>query len=165
MEDKYDIYICANKDAFDEKGHPIINNDGEPSKSREYSLASDLYHYLSFKFPKLKIFFSGSKTAIDEIIENGYEKTMSHVLSSIKLFILVGSSKESITYPWIKREWERYLKQIEKEETIQEQFLIWSEGIKQIDLPKELKSHNFIESRNVAASTQLVTLISWIKFN
>ena len=164
MEDKYDIYICANKDAFDEKGHPIINDDGEPVKSKEHALANDLYNYLKEKFPKLHIFFSGSRLAIDEIIDNGYEKTISHVLSTIKLFILVGNSKESITYPWIKREWERYIKQIEKEETVNEQFLIYSEGIKQINIPKELRCHNFIESRNIAALNQLSTLISWIKF-
>ena len=122
-EKPYDIFIC-----YKEKD-PITGERTEDSVE-----AQKLYDALSEQ--GYHVFFS--RITLEGMPGVRYEPYIFAALQSAKLMLVVGSDPDYINSPWVKNEWSRYLKLMDKDRSrnlIPCCFVMRTE-----DLPKELRS-------------------------
>ena len=141
-EDPYDVFICY-KDK-EENGDRTIDSVE----------AERIYDELAKK--GLKIFFARRTLAQKPGIE--FEPYIFAALNSAKVMLVVGTSYDHFTAPWVKNEWSRFL-------TIKAKKQVWIYPCykyisdPQKDLPQEFRSLESIDLSKVGAMQDLLRAI------
>lgn len=118
-EEPYDIFICYKE--TDEKGERTMDS----------VLAQDLYDALTDK--GYRVFFA--RITLEDKLGQEYEPYIFAALNSAKVMLAVGTDYEYYNAVWVKNEWSRYLKLMEKDK---DKYLIpCYKGIDAYDMPKE----------------------------
>ena len=125
-EKPYDIFICY-KDSD-------LANDIE--RTQDSYAAQELYLHLTRK--GYRVFFS-RETLRDKVGEK-YEPYIFNALATAKVMIVYGSKPTYITSTWLKNEWTRYEKRIQKGEKKPNSLLVAYEGFPPSELPTALSS-------------------------
>ena len=118
-EDPYDIFICYKETAED--GQRTIDS----------VLAQDLYDELTDK--GYRVFFS--RITLEDKLGQEYEPYIFAALNSAKVMLAFGTDYEYFNAVWVKNEWSRYLKLMEKDKT--KHLIPCFKGIDAYDMPKE----------------------------
>ena len=119
-EEPYDIFICYKE--TDEKGERTVDS----------VIAQDVYKALIGQ--GYKVFFA--RTTLEDKLGKEYEPIIFSALNSAKVMLVFGTNYEYFNAVWVKNEWSRYLKLMEKNS---EKILIpCYKDIDAYDIPKEL---------------------------
>ena len=118
-EDPYDIFICYKETA--ENGDRTLDS----------VLAQDLYDALTDK--GYRVFFS--RITLEDKLGQEYEPYIFAALNSAKVMLAVGTDYDYYNAVWVKNEWSRYLKLMEKDK--EKHLIPCFKGIDAYDMPKE----------------------------
>ncbi len=120
-EKPYDIFICYKE--TDERGDRTLDS----------VLAQDLYDLLTNK--GYRVFFS--RISLEDKLGREYEPYIFAALNSAKVMLAVGTCFEHYDAVWVKNEWARFMKLMEKD---QKKFLIpCFKDLDAYDMPKEFR--------------------------
>ena len=125
-EKPYDIFICY-------KDSDLANGI---ERTQDSIAAQDLYIHLRNK--GYRVFYS-HESLRDKAGEK-YEPYIFNALSTAKVMIVYGSKPEYITSTWLKNEWTRYEKRMQKGEKNPNSLLVAYEGFSPNELPTMLSS-------------------------
>ena len=92
-EKPYDVFIC-----YKEK-------DKNNERTEDSVLAQEIYEKLTQQ--GLRVFFS--RITLEDKLGTEYEPYIYGALSSAKVMVVVGTSKENLESPWVRNEWSRFL--------------------------------------------------------
>ena len=118
-EAPYDIFICYKE--TDEKGERTLDS----------VLAQDLYDALTGK--GYRVFFS--RITLEDKLGMAYEPYIFAALNSAKVMLAIGTDYEYFNAVWVKNEWSRFLKLMEKDKS--KHLIPCYKGIDAYDMPKE----------------------------
>ena len=118
-EKPYDIFICYKETAED--GQRTIDS----------VLAQDVYDALTDK--GYRVFFS--RITLEDKLGTEYEPYIFAALNSAKVMLAFGTSYDNYNAVWVKNEWQRYLKLMEKDK--EKHLIPCYKDIDAYDLPKE----------------------------
>ena len=118
-EDPYDIFICYKETA----------EDGQ--RTLDSVLAQDVYDALTDK--GYRVFFS--RITLEDKLGQEYEPYIFAALNSAKVMLAFGTDYEYFNAVWVKNEWSRYLKLMEKDKS--KHLIPCFKGIDAYDMPKE----------------------------
>ena len=125
-EKPYDIFICY-------KDSDLANGI---ERTQDSIAAQDLYIHLTNK--GYRVFYS-HESLRDKVGEK-YEPYIFNALSTAKVMIVYGSKPEYITSTWLKNEWTRYEKRLQKGEKKPNSLLVAYDGFSPNELPTALSS-------------------------
>ena len=131
-EAPYDIFICY-KDSDRTIGVDQTNDSIE---------AAMLYAHLQAK--GYRVFFS--RESLRDKVGEKYEPYIFNALSTAKIMIVYSSSAEYIRATWLKNEWHRYIKKIEKGEKKENSLIVAYDGFSPSELPTVLASKQCIDA-------------------
>jgi hypothetical protein len=117
--DPYDIFICYKE--TDIKGERTLDS----------VLAQDVYDALTDK--GYRVFFS--RISLEDKLGQEYEPYIFAALNSAKVMLVVGTDYEYFNAVWVKNEWGRFLKMMEKDKS--KHLIPCFKGIDAYDMPKE----------------------------
>ena len=100
-EDPFDVFIC-----YKEK-------DADGRRTQDSVIANDIYYQLTQQGYKV---FYAAITLEDKLGQN-YEPIIFAALNSAKVMLVIGTRPEYFKAVWVKNEWSRYLKIIQKDRT------------------------------------------------
>ena len=100
-EEPYDVFICYKE----------TDNDGK--RTQDSVIANDIYHQL--KQEGLKVFYAA--ITLEDKLGQEYEPYIFAALNSAKVMLVIGTKPEYFNAVWVKNEWSRYLKIIQKDRT------------------------------------------------
>ncbi|MBQ8797575.1 MAG: TIR domain-containing protein [Oscillospiraceae bacterium] len=120
-EDPYDVFICYKE--TDEKGERTLDS----------VLAQDIYKELTRE--GYRVFFA--RITLEHKLGEEYEPYIFAALNSAKVMLVVGTDYEYFNAVWVKNEWSRYLKLMEKDH--QKHLIPCYKGIDAYDMPPEFK--------------------------
>lgn len=141
-EDPYDVFIC-----YKDK-----EEDGE--RTEDSVEAERIYDELEKK--GLKVFFA--RRTLSQKLGIEFEPYIFAALNSAKVMLVVGTSYDHFTAPWVRNEWSRFL-------TIKKKKQVWiypcykNISDPQRDLPREFKSLESIDLSKVGAMQDLLRAI------
>ena len=118
-EDPYDIFICYKE--TDIKGNRTIDS----------VIAQDTYELLTRK--GYRVFFS--RISLEDKLGREYEPYIFSALHSARIMLVFGTDYEHFNAVWVKNEWSRFLKLMEKDE--EKALIPCFKGIDAYDMPKE----------------------------
>ena len=118
-EEPYDAFICYKE--TDENG----------SRTLDSVLAQDIYDALTEK--GYRVFFS--RITLEDKLGQEYEPYIFAALNSAKVMLAVGTDYEYYNAVWVKNEWSRFLKLMEKDKS--RHLIPCYKGIDAYDMPKE----------------------------
>ena len=118
-EDPYDIFICYKE--TDENGDRTIDS----------VIAQDVYDALTEK--GYRVFFS--RISLEDKLGTEYEPYIFAALNSAKVMLAFGTDYEYYNAVWVKNEWSRFLKLMEKDKS--KHLIPCYKGIDAYDMPKE----------------------------
>ena len=118
-EEPYDVFICYKETA--------PNGD----RTLDSVLAQDIYTALTDK--GYRVFFS--RITLEDKLGLEYEPYIFAALNSAKVMLAVGTDYEYYNAVWVKNEWSRYLKLMEKDK--EKHLIPCFKGIDAYDMPKE----------------------------
>ena len=118
-EEPYDIFICYKE--TDPKGERTLDS----------VLAQDLYTALTDK--GYRVFFS--RITLEDKLGQEYEPYIFAALNSAKVMLAIGTDYEYFNAVWVKNEWSRFLKLMEKDK--EKHLIPCYKGIDAYDMPKE----------------------------
>lgn len=118
-EAPYDIFICYKE--TDETGDRTLDS----------VLAQDIYGALTDK--GYRVFFS--RISLEDKLGLAYEPYIFAALNSAKVMLAVGTDYEYYQAVWVKNEWSRFLKLMEKDKT--KHLIPCFKGLDAYDVPKE----------------------------
>ncbi|MBE7050620.1 MAG: TIR domain-containing protein [Ruminococcaceae bacterium] len=98
-EEPYDVFICY-KEA-DEYG----------KRTQDSVIANDIYHQLTQE--GLKVFYAA--ITLENKLGSAYEPCIFAALNSAKVMLSIGTKPEYFNAVWVKNEWSRFLKLIQKD--------------------------------------------------
>ena len=137
-EEPYDIFICYKETDFD--GNRTIDS----------VIAQDTYEALTAK--GYRVFFS--RITLESKLGMEYEPIIFSALNSSKVMLVFGTDYEHFNGVWVKNEWSRFLKLMEKDK---EKFLIpCFKGIDAYDMPKEFAHLQAQDMGKVGAIQDLI---------
>ena len=121
----YDIFISYKE--TDENKH----------RTEDSAIAQNIYDALKEKHPDLKIFLS--RVTLKETAAGlEYEPIIFSALNTAKVMILVGTSRENLEGTWVKNEWSRYRKMMDKNKD-KKMAIVYKGMNPGKDFPKELR--------------------------
>ena len=120
-EEPYDIFICYKETA----------EDGQ--RTVDSVLAQDIYDALTEK--GYRVFFS--RITLEDKLGQAYEPYIFAALNSAKVMLCIGTDYEHFNAVWVKNEWSRFLKLMEKDKT--KHLIPCYKDIDAYDMPKEFK--------------------------
>jgi len=120
-EEPYDIFICYKE------------SDTEGNRTLDSVLAQDLYDVLTDK--GYRVFFA--RISLEDKLGADYESFIFAALHSAKIMLCVGTDYEHFNAVWVKNEWSRYLKLMEKDKD--KHLVPCFKGIDAYDLPREFQ--------------------------
>ena len=118
-EQPYDIFICYKE--TDENGERTLDS----------VLAQDVYDALTAK--GYRVFFS--RITLEDKLGQEYEPYIFAALNSAKIMLAFGTDYEYYNSVWVKNEWSRFLKLMEKDKT--KHLIPCYKGIDAYDMPRE----------------------------
>ena len=118
-EEPYDIFICYKE--TDENGDRTVDS----------VIAQDVYDALAEK--GYRVFFS--RISLEDKLGTEYEPYIFAALNSAKVMLAFGTDYEYYNAVWVKNEWSRFLKLMEKDKT--KHLIPCYKGIDAYDMPKE----------------------------
>lgn len=101
QEEPYDVFICYKE----------TDNDGK--RTQDSVIANDIYHQLTQE--GLKVFYAA--ITLEDKLGTAYEPYIFAALNSSKVMLVIGTKPEYFNAVWVKNEWSRYLKLIQKDRT------------------------------------------------
>ena len=129
-EGTYDIFICYKRTASDNQSYTIDSKVGR-----------DIYDDLVKQ--GYKVFFA------EETLTSGeeYEPVIYNALmSSTVMLVIAASKKDYLMSPWVKNEWQRFLKLVEDDETKKKTLIpVTAKGFAPEDLPIKLSKLQVLE--------------------
>lgn len=93
QEQAYDIFICYKES--DEVGNRTVDS----------TIAQDMYNQLQKE--GYKVFFS--RITLESKLGQAYEPYIFSALNTAKIMLVLGTTAEYFTAPWVRNEWSRYL--------------------------------------------------------
>ena len=120
-EEPYDIFIC-----YKETGE-----DGQ--RTLDSVLAQDVYD--AFTEKGYRVFFS--RITLEDKLGQEYEPYIFAALNSAKVMLAFGTSYDNYNAVWVKNEWSRYLKLMEKDKS--KHLIPCYKDIDAYDMPAEFK--------------------------
>ncbi len=120
-EEPYDIFICYKE--TDENGERTVDS----------VLAQDVYDALTER--GYRVFFS--RISLEDKLGTEYEPYIFAALNSAKLMLAFGTDFEYYNAVWVKNEWSRFLKLMEKDKG--KHLIPCYKGIDAYDMPKEFQ--------------------------
>ena len=118
-QDPYDIFICYKE------------TDVNGNRTMDSVIAQDVYEALTRK--GYKVFFS--RISLEDKLGREYEPYIFSALHSAKIMLVFGTDYEHFNAVWVKNEWSRFLKLMEKDE--EKALIPCFKGIDAYDMPKE----------------------------
>ena len=118
-EQPYDIFICYKE--TDENGGRTVDS----------VIAQDVYDALTAK--GYRVFFS--RITLEDKLGQEYEPYIFAALNSAKIMLAFGTDFEYFNAVWVKNEWSRFLKLMEKDKS--KHLIPCYKGIDAYDMPKE----------------------------
>lgn len=120
-EDPYDIFICYKE------------TDDRKKRTLDSVLAQDIYDLLTDK--GYRVFFS--RISLEDKLGREYEPYIFAALNSAKVMLAVGTCFEHYDAVWVKNEWSRFLKLMERD---REKYLIpCFKDLDAYDMPREFR--------------------------
>lgn len=98
-ESPYDVFICYKE--TDENG----------IRTKDSVLANDIYYQLTQE--GFKVFYAA--ITLEDKLGSAYEPVIFSALNSAKVMLAIGTKPEYLNAVWVKNEWSRYLKMIQKD--------------------------------------------------
>ena len=98
-EEPYDVFICYKE----------TDNDGK--RTQDSVIANDIYHQLTQE--GLKVFYAA--ITLENKLGSAYEPCIFAALNSAKVMLAIGTKSEHFNAVWVKNEWSRFLKIIQKD--------------------------------------------------
>ena len=98
-EKPYDVFICYKE--TDENGH----------RTQDSVIANDIYYQLTQE--GFKVFYAA--ITLEDKLGSAYEPYIFAALNSAKVMLVIGTRPEYFEAVWVKNEWSRYLKIIQKD--------------------------------------------------
>ena len=149
-EKPYDIFICY-------KESDLANGIG---RTQDSIAAQDLYIHLTNK--GYRVFYS-HESLRDKVGEK-YEPYIFNALSTAKVMIVYGSKPEYITSTWLKNEWTRYEKRLQKGEKKPNSLLVAYESFSPNELPTALSSMQCLNAGEKSFYSNLDDMIERILY-
>ena len=137
-EDPYDIFICYKE------------TDTEGQRTVDSVLAQDIYDALTDK--GYRVFFS--RITLEDKLGQEYEPYIFAALNSAKVMLAIGTDYEHYNAVWVKNEWSRYLKLMEKDKG--KHLIPCFKGIDAYDMPKEFNKLQAQDLSKVGAQQDLL---------
>lgn len=137
-EEPYDIFICYKE--TDENGERTLDS----------VLAQDVYDALTDK--GYRVFFS--RITLEDKLGQEYEPYIFAALNSAKIMLAFGTDYEYFNAVWVKNEWSRFLKLMEKDKT--KHLLPCYKGIDAYDMPREFAKLQAQDMGKVGAMQDLL---------
>ena len=123
-EPPYDVFICF-KDSDRERGI---------ERTQDSYDVQDLYTSLISK--GYKVFFS--RETLRSKIADEYEPYIYNAIKTAKIMIVFGEKAEYFSSPWLKNEWMRFKKRVEKGEKHKNALVTLFKGVNPYDIPTAL---------------------------
>ncbi len=98
-EEPYDVFICYKE----------TDNDGK--RTQDSVIANDIYYQLTQE--GLKVFYAA--ITLENKLGSAYEPCIFAALNSAKVMLAIGTKPEHFNAVWVKNEWSRFLKIIQKD--------------------------------------------------
>ncbi|MBR5479707.1 MAG: TIR domain-containing protein [Clostridia bacterium] len=98
-EENYDVFICYKE------------TDASGARTQDSVIANDIYHQLTNE--GLKVFYAA--ITLEDKLGKSYEPCIFAALNSAKVMLVIGTKPEYFSAVWVKNEWSRFLKIIEKD--------------------------------------------------
>lgn len=164
-EYQFDVFISVKIQKVDEETREVVlDDDGEPKRTTDYKLASDLYDFIKEKFPGCRVFLSERQASL--FTGKEYENIIFSALHSSKVFILVANSRFNVEWHWVRNEWMRYLylmdpetAQEEAEKDLRRSFVFVTKEMNLNDIPSEFKKRQAIQWGKTGAESNLLDFI------
>jgi len=99
-EETYDVFICY------KETDPLTND-----RTQDSVIANDIYYQLTNE--GLKVFYAA--ITLEGKLGSAYEPIIFAALNSAKAMLVIGTKPEYFNAVWVKNEWSRYLKIIQKD--------------------------------------------------
>ena len=147
-ENPYDIFICY-------KDSDLANGI---DRTQDSIAAQDLYIHLTNK--GYRVFYS--RESLKDKIGEKYEPYIFNALSTAKVMIVYGSKPEYITSTWLKNEWTRYEKRIQKGEKKPNSLLVACDGFSPSELPTALSAMQCINAAQKSFYSDIDQLVEKI---
>ncbi len=137
-EEPYDIFICYKETA----------DDGQ--RTPDSVMAQDVYEKLTEA--DYRVFFS--RITLEDKLGTEYEPYIFAALNSAKIMLVFGTDYEYFNAVWVKNEWSRFLKLMEKDKT--KRLIPCYKGVDAYDMPKEFKNLQAQDMGKVGADQDLI---------
>ncbi len=98
-EDAYDVFICYKE------------TDADGHRTQDSVIANDVYYQLTNE--GLKVFYAA--ITLEGKLGSAYEPIIFAALNSAKVMLAIGTKPEYFNAVWVKNEWSRFLKIIQKD--------------------------------------------------
>ncbi|MBQ9939490.1 MAG: toll/interleukin-1 receptor domain-containing protein [Oscillospiraceae bacterium] len=118
-EEPYDIFICYKE------------TDANGQRTVDSVMAQSIYDSLTQK--GYRVFFS--RISLEDKLGQEYEPYIFAALNSAKLMLVIGTDYDHFNAVWVKNEWSRFLKLMEKDSS--KHLIPCYNGIDAYDIPKE----------------------------
>ena len=100
-EEPFDVFICYKE------------TDTDGKRTQDSVIANDIYHQLTQE--GLKVFYAA--ITLENKLGTAYEPYIFAALNSAKVMLVIGTKPEYFNAVWVKNEWSRFLKLIQKDRT------------------------------------------------
>ncbi len=137
----YDVFISY-KDSDQEKGL---------ERTEDSLKAQSIYTHLVTQ--GYSVFYS--RESLSNVIGEKYEPYIFQALSTSRAMIVYGSTPEYINATWVRNEWQRYAKKMQKGEKDKGSLIVICDGFSPKDLPPMLRSVQVLDGRDMFCYSKL----------
>lgn len=137
-EAPYDIFICYKE------------SDAEGNRTVDSEIAEDIYNALTAE--GYRTFFS--RISLEDKIGEMYEPYIFAALNSAKVMLVVGTDPAYFEAVWVRNEWGRYLKRMEREKNLR--LIPCYKYISPYELPRRFQSFQSQDMGKVGAQRDLI---------
>ena len=145
----YDVFISY-KDSDQEKGL---------DRTEDSLKAQSIYTHLVTQ--GYSVFYS--RESLSNVIGEKYEPYIFQALSTSRAMIVYGSTPEYINATWVRNEWQRYAKKMQKGEKDKGSLIVICDGFSPKDLPPMLRSMQVLDGRDMFCYSKLDDHLKVIK--
>ena len=140
----YDIFICYKE------------TDSNGQRTKDSVFAQDIYSQLVEN--KYNVFFS--RITLEDKLGTEYESYIFSALNSVKIMLVIGTTKENFEAVWVKNEWSRFLDLLRKDRS--KVIIPCYRDMNAYDLPEELSLFQAQDINKIGFMQDLIHGISKI---
>ncbi len=137
-ESPYDVFICYKE------------TDDRGNRTQDYVLATDIYYQLTNE--GFKVFFAA--ISLEDKLGSEYEPVIFSAINTAKVMLVVGTKPEYFNAVWVRNEWSRFLKIIQKDRT--KLLIPCYKGMDPYELPEEFAHLQAQNMDKIGFSTDLI---------